>query len=164
MFGFLTFYIQDVDFEKLATETDDQLVALSEKWFAILATTDMSDPQNRFRTGLLRLAYSYGRLIALSFGFQHHFSKNHTIENPFFLRVRAFAKGGSFSLLIHYLPSPSVCVLQLMSSAPLWRISVAQPTRVRPLNAKKASILKFLKTYFLKEPTFATVPKRRVFS
>jgi hypothetical protein len=73
----------------LATETDDKLVRLSEYWFAILENTDMTNAENRFRTGLLRLAFSYARLIALSFGFQHHYSKNHIIENPFFLRVSA---------------------------------------------------------------------------
>ena len=78
---------QEVDFERLASETDDQLAQLEEKWFATLATTDTSNPQNHFRSALLRLGYSYARLIALSFGFQHHFSKNHTIENPFLQRV-----------------------------------------------------------------------------
>jgi hypothetical protein len=72
----------------LATETDDKLVQLGDKWFAKIAKTDMSDAQNRFRTGLLRLAYSYARLIALSFGFQHAFVKNRgDEENPFFDRV-----------------------------------------------------------------------------
>ena len=48
----------------------------------------MTDPQNSFRTGLLRLAYPYARLIALSYGFQHAFGKGHTDENPFLQRVR----------------------------------------------------------------------------
>lgn len=78
---------QEVDFEQVATETDEELQQLSKKWFAVLAQTDMSDPTNCFRTGLLRLAFSYARLIALSFGFQHAFGKNNTDENPFFLRV-----------------------------------------------------------------------------
>ncbi|KAF8071700.1 hypothetical protein FPV67DRAFT_1482356 [Lyophyllum atratum] len=77
---------KEVDFEKIATETDDELKRLGDKWMAILETTDMNDPQNRFRTGLLRLAYPYARLIALSYGFQHAFGKNHTDENPFLTR------------------------------------------------------------------------------
>lgn len=48
----------------------------------------MTDPQNSFRTGLLRLAYPYARLAALSYGFQHAFGKGHTDDNPFLLRVR----------------------------------------------------------------------------
>lgn len=61
---------------------------VGEKWFSRLAKTDMTDPQNCLRTGVLRLAYSYARLVALSFGFQHAFGKNDgTDENPFLLRV-----------------------------------------------------------------------------
>jgi hypothetical protein len=47
----------------------------------------MNNPQNSFRTGLLKLAFPYARLVALSYGFQHAFGKNHTDENPFLLRV-----------------------------------------------------------------------------
>lgn len=78
---------QNADFEAISTATDDELKALGDRWFALLETTDMSVPQNRFRTGLLRLAYSYSRLIALSYGFQHAFGKNTTDENPFLNRV-----------------------------------------------------------------------------
>jgi hypothetical protein len=76
-----------VAFEQIATETDDELKRLGEQWFAVLAQTDMSDPQNSFRTGLLRLAYSYSRLVALSYGFQHAFGKTDGVdENPFLMR------------------------------------------------------------------------------
>ncbi|KDQ57351.1 hypothetical protein JAAARDRAFT_35979 [Jaapia argillacea MUCL 33604] len=75
-----------VDFEALATSTDDELKQLGDKWFARLEKTDLSDPQNRFRTGLLKLAYSYARLVALSFGFQHAFGKSQIDENPFLMR------------------------------------------------------------------------------
>lgn len=34
------------------------------------------------------MAYSYARLVALAFGFQHAFGKGHTDENPFLKRVR----------------------------------------------------------------------------
>ncbi|PPQ69168.1 hypothetical protein CVT26_003542 [Gymnopilus dilepis] len=78
---------KDVDFERIATETDDELQALRNRWFSVLEHTDMTDPQNRFRTGLLRLAYSYARLVALSYGFQHAFGKNEgKDENPFLMR------------------------------------------------------------------------------
>lgn len=80
---------QNADFEVISTDTDDELQALGNKWFALLDTTDMEVRQNRFRTGLLRLAYSYSRLIALSYGFQHAFGKNSSDENPFLSRVRS---------------------------------------------------------------------------
>ncbi|KXN91714.1 Protein priB [Leucoagaricus sp. SymC.cos] len=78
---------KNADFEAISTATDDELQALGQQWFALLEkTTDMTVPRNRFRTGLLRLAYSYSRLIALSYGFQHAFGKNTTDENPFLNR------------------------------------------------------------------------------
>jgi len=78
---------KEVDFEKIATEVDDELKAHEEKWSVILRETDMTDPQNCFRTGLLHLAHSYARLAALSYGFQHAFGKNNgTDENPFLMR------------------------------------------------------------------------------
>ncbi|KAJ7650362.1 hypothetical protein FB45DRAFT_16338 [Roridomyces roridus] len=80
-----------VDFEAVASETDEELKRLGDKWQALLDTTDMSDVHNRFRTGLLKLAYSYARLVALSFGFQHAFGKNNTDENPFLMRCLAAA-------------------------------------------------------------------------
>ena len=80
--------MQEVDFEALATQADDELQLEKAKWFSILDNTDMRDPENCFRTCLLRLAYSYARLIALSYGFQHAFGKNDGMdENPFLMRV-----------------------------------------------------------------------------
>lgn len=82
---------KEVDLEKIATETDDELKQLGDKWFFLLEHTDMTDPQNSFRTGLLRLAYPYARLAALSYGFQHAFGKGHTDDNPFLLRCLSAA-------------------------------------------------------------------------
>ncbi|KAJ7494661.1 hypothetical protein B0H11DRAFT_2156005 [Mycena galericulata] len=82
---------KNVDFELVAAETDEELKRLGDKWQAVLDLTDMTDPQNRFRSGLLKLAYSYARLVALSFGFQHAFGKNNTDENPFLMRCLAAA-------------------------------------------------------------------------
>ncbi|KAJ7727299.1 hypothetical protein DFH07DRAFT_851955 [Mycena maculata] len=82
---------KNVDFELVAAETDEELKRLGDKWQARLEETDMTDPQNRFRSGLLKLAYSYARLVALSFGFQHAFGKNNTDENPFLMRCLAAA-------------------------------------------------------------------------
>ncbi|TRM64801.1 hypothetical protein BD626DRAFT_400336 [Schizophyllum amplum] len=83
---------KEVDLEKLSMETDDEIQALSAKWMGIIEQTDMDDPQNRFRTGLLRLAWSYARLAVLSYGFQHAFGKNNADENPFLLRCFTAAK------------------------------------------------------------------------
>jgi hypothetical protein len=78
---------QNADFERVAAETDDQLQALRARWVKIIEeNTDVDDYQCKFRTRLLKLAYSYGRLIVLSYGFQHAFGKNNTDENPFLLR------------------------------------------------------------------------------
>jgi hypothetical protein len=76
--------------EAIASRTDEELQLLQDKWQQILEQTDMTDPQNRFRSGLLKLAYSYARLVALSYGFQHAFGKNNTDENPFLNRVCDF--------------------------------------------------------------------------
>ncbi|KAF5359499.1 hypothetical protein D9756_003353 [Leucocoprinus leucothites] len=78
---------KNADFEAISTATDDELQALGDWWFTLFEkTTDITIPRNRFRVGLLRLAYSYSRLIALSYGFQHAFGKNTTDENPFLNR------------------------------------------------------------------------------
>lgn len=79
-----------MDLEKIATETDEKLQKLSQEWFDVLEQTDHTNVQNCFRTGLLKLAYSYSRLVALSFGFQHAFGRNHADENPFLSRVSCF--------------------------------------------------------------------------
>ncbi|KAI0267719.1 hypothetical protein BC834DRAFT_821940 [Gloeopeniophorella convolvens] len=81
---------KEIDLERLATKTDDEIEATRLQWFRKLEQTDTSDVQNRFRMGLLRLGYSYARLVALSFGFQHAFGKSNADENPFVNRcIRA---------------------------------------------------------------------------
>lgn len=80
-----------VDFEAIAIATDDKVQALGALWMKkIHEKTDMNHPQNAFRTGLLRLAYSYSRLIALSYGIQYAFGKvEGKDEGPFLKRVCA---------------------------------------------------------------------------
>lgn len=77
---------KDVDFERHATATDEELQRLGSKWFNVLDQMDMSDEQFCFRTGLLKLAYSYARMVALSYAFQHAFGKAGMDENPFLTR------------------------------------------------------------------------------
>jgi len=90
----------------MATETDDKLVELQKQWFTVLNTTDQTDPQNVFRSDLLKLAYSYSRLIALSFGFQHAFGKNNTDENPFLMRC-LHAASDVVDVFVHDVGRPS---------------------------------------------------------
>ncbi|KAJ7363984.1 hypothetical protein DFH08DRAFT_930081 [Mycena albidolilacea] len=82
---------KNIDFEEVASNTDEELKQLEDRWRQVLEQTDMTDPQNRFRSGLLKLAYSYARLVVLSFGFQHAFGKNNQDENPFLNRCVAAA-------------------------------------------------------------------------
>ncbi|KAL0572188.1 hypothetical protein V5O48_009783, partial [Marasmius crinis-equi] len=81
---------KDLNFEEVAINTDEELQQLEKRWWPILhANVDMDDPQGVFRIGLLKLAYSYSRLIALSYGFQHAFGKNGSNdqnEKPFLMR------------------------------------------------------------------------------
>lgn len=57
-------------------EYDDKLKNLWETWSARLhESNDPNDVHATFRSGLLRLAYSYARMNVLSFGFQYAFGK-----------------------------------------------------------------------------------------
>ncbi|KAH9168828.1 hypothetical protein EDB89DRAFT_2073548 [Lactarius sanguifluus] len=81
---------KEIDLGKLASDTDDKIEQLRLRWFDMLEKTNIDEPQNRFRIGLLKLGYSYARLVALAFGFQHAFGKSNTDENPFLIRcIRA---------------------------------------------------------------------------
>jgi hypothetical protein len=78
---------KDVDFVKIAAEADEEFLALQTKWFPILDdNVDKNDPPGVFRLGLLKLAFGYGRLIVLSYGFQHAFGKSSSDDNPFLER------------------------------------------------------------------------------
>lgn len=65
--------VQNIDFETLACETDDSLVALRERWQPIFAANnDPTDLCAKFRMSLINLAISYARLVALSIGMKRH--------------------------------------------------------------------------------------------
>ena len=73
-----TGFNKKLDIAELASRTDDELAHTWSIWIArIRDHTDPNDRQCKFRTGLLRLAYSYARMTVLSFGFQYAFGKNH---------------------------------------------------------------------------------------
>ncbi|KIK63161.1 hypothetical protein GYMLUDRAFT_41485 [Collybiopsis luxurians FD-317 M1] len=78
---------KDADFVKIAAETDEEFLALQNKWYPILdENVDKNDAPGNFRLGLLKLAFGYARLIVLSYGFQHAFGKNSSDDNPFLER------------------------------------------------------------------------------
>ncbi|OJA09448.1 hypothetical protein AZE42_02630 [Rhizopogon vesiculosus] len=69
----------------IATETDDELASVGDFWFKRLDEFKTSTPLLVFRTGLLKMAFSYSRLVVLSFGLQHA-KENHWDENSFLMR------------------------------------------------------------------------------
>ncbi|KAK7690923.1 hypothetical protein QCA50_006026 [Cerrena zonata] len=80
-----------LDIPKLATETDDEMIQLWEKWSDLLKKeTDLSERKCNFRRGLLRLAFTYGRLTALSLGFQ--FGRKNSGDTVMLLRCLRVAK------------------------------------------------------------------------
>lgn len=71
----------------MASETDDELARLWVHWCGLLREhNDPSDIQGNFRSGLLRLAYSYARMSVLSFGFQYAFGKTSVGQDVTLLR------------------------------------------------------------------------------
>ncbi|CCM01416.1 uncharacterized protein FIBRA_03467 [Fibroporia radiculosa] len=75
-----------IDLAQVCSETDDRLAHLWETWAPRVRKAN-TDGQSHFRTGLLKLAYSYARLTVLSVGFQHTFGKSSsTTEVPFLWR------------------------------------------------------------------------------
>ncbi|KZV73082.1 hypothetical protein PENSPDRAFT_649168 [Peniophora sp. CONT] len=62
---------RNIDIEAVAAEYDDKIESTRVQWFELLVETDQTVPLNRFRTGLLKLGYSFARLVVLSHGFQH---------------------------------------------------------------------------------------------
>ncbi|GJE88589.1 Zn(II)2Cys6 transcription factor [Phanerochaete sordida] len=72
-----TGFNKNLDIADLASRTDDELAATWATWTVhIREHTDPDDRQCKFRTGLLRLAYSYARTTVLSWGFQYAFGKS----------------------------------------------------------------------------------------
>lgn len=72
-----TGFNRNIDIAEHASRADDELAHTWNVWIArIRDATDPKDRQCKFRTGLLRLAYSYARMTVLSFGFQYAFGKS----------------------------------------------------------------------------------------
>ncbi|EKM52025.1 uncharacterized protein PHACADRAFT_101884 [Phanerochaete carnosa HHB-10118-sp] len=68
---------KNLDIADIASRFDDELAQTWSVWIRrVREHTDPNDPQCKFRTGLLRLAYSYSRTTILSWGFQYAFGKS----------------------------------------------------------------------------------------
>jgi len=79
-------HVKSANLTQIATETDDELARLGNHWFSRLDEFNTSNPLFIFRTGLLKMVFSYARLVALSFGLQHA-KEDHWDENSFLMRV-----------------------------------------------------------------------------
>nr|GAT60822.1 predicted protein [Mycena chlorophos] len=132
---------KNLDFELAASETDEELKLLGDKWQKLVNEEPDDDPQNKFRNGLLKLAYSYARLVALSFGFQHAFGKNNTDENPFLMRCLA-AASDTVSAMVETVGQPAQRVyLKHGPNAQSVFVTFAASMLVKLLQPKFASYL-----------------------
>lgn len=76
---------KSANFTQIASETDDELARVGVHWFHQLDRIEPKSAMFIFRTGLLKMAFSYARLIALSSGLQH--AKEDCLdENSFLMR------------------------------------------------------------------------------
>ncbi|KAG9314918.1 hypothetical protein JVU11DRAFT_4026 [Chiua virens] len=77
---------KDLDVAKLASDTDDDIRRLGDYWFSRLDEFEEEKTDWwEFRTELLRMAYAYARLVALSTGLKH--AKDSQLdENTFLMR------------------------------------------------------------------------------
>jgi hypothetical protein len=79
-------HVKSANLTQLATETDDELASVGDHWFKQL---DEFKKPNLFRNGLLKMVFSYSRLLVLSFGLQHA-KEDYLDENSFLMRVSNF--------------------------------------------------------------------------
>ncbi|KAL4064986.1 hypothetical protein V8B97DRAFT_2105687 [Scleroderma yunnanense] len=62
---------KSLNFTKIASETDDALRSLGERWFHRLDEFDRESQESVFRSELLKMAFAYQRLVALSAGLKY---------------------------------------------------------------------------------------------
>ncbi|KIK96922.1 hypothetical protein PAXRUDRAFT_32093 [Paxillus rubicundulus Ve08.2h10] len=99
------------NFTQIASETDDELRRLGEVWFKRLdeieeEKTEMSD----FRTELLKMAYAYSRLVALSTGLKHA-KEDQLDENSFLMRCLDAATDIVNAFVRRLFPTPEKKIL-----------------------------------------------------
>ncbi|KIJ67097.1 hypothetical protein HYDPIDRAFT_109103 [Hydnomerulius pinastri MD-312] len=78
------------NFTQIASETDDALRQLGERWFKRIDELHSGNEMYAFRTELLKMAYAYSRLVALSTGLKHA-KEDQLDENSFLMRCLAAA-------------------------------------------------------------------------
>lgn len=76
---------KSANFTQIASDTDDELARVGAHWFHQLDGIEPKSAMFIFRTGLLKMAFSYARLVALSSGLQHA-KEDHLDENSFLMR------------------------------------------------------------------------------
>lgn len=80
---------QSLNVAQLASDTDDALRQLGERWFMRLNEFEEEKTENwEFRSELLKMIYAYSRLVALSAGLKHA-KEGQLDENTFIMRVSA---------------------------------------------------------------------------
>lgn len=76
---------KSANFTQIASETDNELDRVGTHWFHQLDGIEPKSAMFIFRTGLLKMAFSYARLFVLSSGLQHA-KEDHLDENSFLMR------------------------------------------------------------------------------
>ncbi|KAG1779202.1 hypothetical protein EV702DRAFT_126760 [Suillus placidus] len=76
---------KSANFTQIASETDDELARVGAHWFHQLDGIEPKSAMFIFRTGLLKMVFSYARLVVLSSGLQHA-KEDHLDENSFLMR------------------------------------------------------------------------------
>ncbi|KAG0694802.1 hypothetical protein DFH29DRAFT_1032599, partial [Suillus ampliporus] len=76
---------RSTNFTQIASDTDDELARVGTYWFKRLDDFEPKSPMFTFRIGLLKMVFSYARLVALSSGLQHA-KEDHWDENSFLMR------------------------------------------------------------------------------
>ncbi|CDO74907.1 hypothetical protein BN946_scf184988.g14 [Trametes cinnabarina] len=83
---------KNLNITEIASNFDDKLANLGETWLTRIKEANFEGVVCEFRTSLLKLAYSYGRMTVLSFAFQHTFGRETSqgFSDTFFWRcIRA---------------------------------------------------------------------------
>lgn len=75
--------LQSINFTQIASETDDALRSLGDRWFPRLEEFDRESQESVFRSELLKMSFAYQRLVALSAGLKY--AKADELEESAFL-------------------------------------------------------------------------------
>lgn len=74
---------KSINFTQIASETDDALRSLGDRWFPRLEEFDRESQESVFRSELLKMSFAYQRLVALSAGLKY--AKADELEESAFL-------------------------------------------------------------------------------